>query len=35
LSDITFNDLEEPSDALLNEDEDDEPTFENIDDLDI
>lgn len=35
LSDITFDDLEEPSDALLNEDEDDEPTFENIDDLDI
>ncbi|MAS51973.1 MAG: hypothetical protein CMD20_02095 [Flavobacteriales bacterium] len=32
LSDITFNDLEEES---ISDDDDDEPTFENIDDLDI
>lgn len=32
LSDITFNDLEEES---VSDDDDDEPTFENIDDLDI
>jgi hypothetical protein len=36
LADITFDDLEEePSSAFMNDDEDDEPTFENIDDLDI
>lgn len=36
LEDITFDDLvEEPFDAFMNDDEDDEPTFENIDDLDI
>ena len=34
LADITFDDLDE-GDSSASEDEDDEPTFENIDDLDI
>ena len=35
LADITFDDLGDSSAPSLEEDEDDEPTFENIDDLDI
>lgn len=35
LADITFDDLDEGNSSASEEDEDDEPTFENIDDLDI